>query len=219
MKIKWLGHSCFLITTIQGHKILTDPYDRTVGYKAENIEADIVSISHEHFDHNYRAMLKNMDKAIYLDKPGSFSFKNGLIEVKGISAFHDRDFGARRGKNVIFVFNADGIKICHCGDLGHILTDSQVEEIGKVDVLMVPVGGTYTIDYKEASIVCGQLKPRWIIPMHYKTEMLKFPIDGVDKFLGIMDNYEVSREQEFIPDINASDKSSHKEEIIVLDYK
>ena len=219
MKIKWLGHSCFLITTSKGYKILTDPYDHTVGYKVENIDADIVTISHEHFDHNYRAMLKNMDKAIFLDKPGSFSFKDGLIEVKGVSTFHDSESGAKRGKNTVFVFGIEGIKICHCGDLGHILTEIQIEEIGKVDILMVPVGGIYTIDYREASIVCSLLKPRWIIPMHYKTEMLKFSTDGVDKFLKVMDKFEVAKEQEFFLDMNAPDKGAHKEGIILLDYK
>lgn len=179
MNIKWLGHSCFKLTSEKGTVIVTDPFDESVGYPMPNVKADIVTSSHSHFDHNYFKAVKG--KFDIVDTVGEHNIKG--INIKGVNTFHDDEHGAKRGKNIVFVFDIDGIRVCHMGDLGHVLTEKQVEEIGPVDVLLIPVGGYYTIDAKQAVEVMNQLKPKITIPMHYKTEFINFPIDTVDNFL------------------------------------
>lgn len=179
MILKWFGHACFLITSENGTRVLTDPFDEKVGYPLPEAEADIVTTSHSHYDHNNVGIVRGAFQ--HLDKPGAY-LANG-IEIKGISTFHDADSGAKRGENTVFVFKIDGIRLCHCGDLGHALTPGQVEEIGEVDILLVPVGGVYTVDAAGAAEVMRQLKPAITIPMHYKTKALSFFLDGPDKFL------------------------------------
>lgn len=179
MKIKYFGHACFLITASNGLKILTDPYDDSIGYKIGKISADIVTTSHSHFDHSYLRRLVGNYQVIKTD--GTHNGKG--ISFEGISTFHDRTQGKERGSNIIFLFEVDGIKICHLGDLGHILTSSQVVGINGVDILLLPVGGTFTINAREATEVILQILPRVVIPMHYKTKELNFSIDGVDRFL------------------------------------
>lgn len=212
MKIKWLGHACFLITSDSGVRILTDPFDETVGYELPNVEADIVASSHDHFDHNHLSVVKGSFKV--LDKPGKFSEKG--IEVNGVSTYHDKSKGSERGKNVIFNFLIDGINLCHCGDLGHVLTEEQVKEIGKVDILLVPVGGTFTVNASEAYEVVKQLNPKVTIPMHFKTDVLDFPIDGVDKFISVAGTGKKLGKQEI--EIN-KDNLSEFSPIVVLSYK
>ncbi len=182
MKIKWFGQSCFMITSKNGTKILTDPYKKMLGYKLPEIEANIVSTSHDHGDHNNIQAVKG--KFMHINKLGSFS-KDG-IEIKGVQTFHDKVSGAKRGKNTIYNFKVDGLNICHCGDLGHILDSNLVNEIGTVDILLLPVGGRATIDAIDAVNVMKQLKPRVVIPMHYRTKALGifgFIFAKVDKFI------------------------------------
>lgn len=179
MKIKWLGHSCFLITGGNGVRILTDPFDETVGYQLPAVEADIVTSSHDHFDHNHIGVVKG--DFVHLNEPGPYRERD--IEIRGIGSYHDDQGGQKRGDNIIFTFRFEGISVCHLGDLGHLLEDEQIRAIGPVDILLVPVGGTYTIDYRQAVDLIGQLEPKLVIPMHYKTPAMGFDIDGVDKFL------------------------------------
>lgn len=179
MKIKWLGHSCFLITGGNGVRILTDPFDETVGYQLPAVEADIVTSSHDHFDHNHIGVVKG--DFVHLNEPGPYRERD--IEIRGIGSYHDGQGGQKRGDNIIFTFRLEGISVCHLGDLGHLLEDEQIRAIGPVDILLVPVGGTYTIDYRQAVDLIGQLEPKLVIPMHYKTPAMGFDIDGVDKFL------------------------------------
>ena len=179
MRIKWLGHACFLLTSENGTRVVTDPFDKTVGYAAPAVEADIVTTSHNHFDHNHVSVVRG--DFIIIDGAGSFSEKG--INITGVSAFHDENKGAKRGANIIYRYDIDGVKVCHCGDLGHVLSPEQVSEIGEADVLLIPVGGTYTLDAAGASEVVRQLRAAVTIPMHYKTPAINFPIDGVDKFL------------------------------------
>ena len=182
MKIKWLGHSCFLLTADNGVTILTDPFDSSVGYKVPEVAADIVSTSHDHFDHNYiKAVIGDF---FHVNKTGTFFHKG--IEINGVAAFHDEENGAQRGKIIIYKFIVDGIHICHCGDLGHLLTPKHVEEIGHVDILLIPVGGFYTIGPSQAVEVVNMLHPSVIIPMHFKTSVIKFPIEGVENFLQLI---------------------------------
>src|SRR5471030_901399 len=141
MKIKWFGQSCFIITSENGTKVLTDPFKKMLGYKLPEIEANIVSTSHEHGDHNNINAVKS--SFVHINELGEFS-EDG-IEIKGVETFHDKFSGSKRGKNTVYNFKIDEINICHCGDLGHILTSNQIEEIGNVDILLLPVGGLATI--------------------------------------------------------------------------
>jgi len=179
MKIKWLGHASFLITSDTGIKIITDPYETGSGLSYGEIteSADIVTVSHEHSDHNNAAAVGGNPQVVR----GATNVKG--VEFKAISCCHDEAGGKDRGKNTILCFEVDGIKVCHLGDLGHRLSERQVAELGEVDILFVPVGGFFTIDARVATEVCDQLNPRVVIPMHYKTANCDFPIAGVEQFL------------------------------------
>ncbi len=179
MKIKWLGHASFMITSDSGIRIITDPYvtAENLNYGEIKESADIVTVSHEHGDHNYVSAVRGNPEAVR----GTAKVKG--IEFKGIPAYHDDAEGQQRGKNTIFCFTVDGVRVCHLGDLGHPLNDKQTAELGNVDILLIPVGGVYTIDAKVASQLCDRLKPKVIIPMHFKNDKCTFPIAGVDEFL------------------------------------
>ena len=184
MKIKYLAHATFLITSESGVKIVTDPYKAGGGIKHADIKetADVVTVSHEHGDHNNAGAIRGSPQV--LREGGSVK---GL-KFKAVTAAHDDKGGSQRGRNTIFCFTVDGVNICHCGDLGHALTEAQVKAIGRVDVLMIPVGGFFTIDAKTATRVVEQLNPKVIIPMHFKTEKLDFPIAGTDEFTTVKSN-------------------------------
>jgi L-ascorbate metabolism protein UlaG (beta-lactamase superfamily) len=181
MKIKWLGHASFLITSDSGLRVITDPYTRGGGITYGQIQeaADIVTVSHKHQDHNNVGVVKG--KPTVVDAPGMRNVKG--IEFLGIPTYHDEAKGAQRGSNIIFCFTLDGVHVCHLGDLGHELDAEKVKEIGAVDVLLIPVGGFYTIDARQAVGVCEALKPRVVIPMHVKTVKCDYPITGVEDFL------------------------------------
>jgi len=191
---------------------MTDPFDDQVGYKLPVVEADIVTSSHDHFDHNNFSIVKGSFKRI--NKPGKYSERG--IEITGVSTYHDESKGAKRGTNVVFKYVIDGVRICHCGDLGHVLSPEQVREIGEVDVLLVPVGGTFTVNAGEAYKVVKQLKPAVTVPMHFKTPDMGFPIDGVDKFLAAAGGGVKAGKQEI--EIEKGNISALPD-VMVLDYK
>lgn len=179
MKIKWLGHASFLITSDKGVKIITDPYvtGGPLTYGEIKESADIVTVSHEHGDHNNPGAVRGNPKVL----KGSGKVKG--IDVQALPVFHDEANGSKRGKDTIFCFDVDGVKVCHVGDLGHQLSAEQATSMGKVDVLLIPVGGYYTMDVPTATHLAEQLKPKVIIPMHYKTDKCSYPITVVDDFL------------------------------------
>lgn len=180
MKVTWLGHSCFLLQGEEGITILLDPFfEDSVGYPLPKLKADMVMISHDHTDHNNVDAAGSNSQVIF--GPGEYS-RLGL-EIRGIRSFHDQKKGRLRGENTIFCFELEGIRICHLGDLGHILSPSQISEIGPVDLLFLPVGGRYTIDSEGADEVMRQIHPALVVPMHYRTGKLGFKLDGVDEFL------------------------------------
>jgi L-ascorbate metabolism protein UlaG (beta-lactamase superfamily) len=181
MKVKWLGHASFLITSEDGKKIIMDPYTvaRGIHYDPINEAADVVTISHDHGDHNNDKAITGNPEVIKGE--GSRNVKG--IEFRGISSHHDDAQGSKRGNNTIFCFTIDGIRICHLGDLGHPLNDKQIADIGAVDMLFIPVGGHFTIDASQATALYQSLKPRVTIPMHYKTPKSDYPIATVDEFL------------------------------------
>ncbi len=182
MEVKWYGHAAFLLQG-EGIKIITDPYEPGayggISYGPIKDEADIVTVSHDHSDHNYVAGLPGSPQVV----KGAGQHQVKGIVFKGIATYHDRSKGSERGPNTIFTFTLDGIRVCHLGDLGHTLSEQEVKEIGEVDLLLIPVGGFYTIDPKEATTVMEQIKPHRVIPMHFKTPKCNFPIEGVEAFL------------------------------------
>jgi len=191
MTIKFLGHAAFLIASEDGVRIITDPYepegyDGALRYGPITDEADIVTVSHDHADHNYVAGVPGNPVVV------TESIKLSGISFRTIDSYHDDAQGAERGINRIFCFEVDGIRICHLGDLGHLLSPEQVALIGKVDVLLIPVGGHFTIDAQAATRVIDQLQPSVVIPMHFKTPKVDFPIGPVDDFLAGKQNVEDS---------------------------
>jgi L-ascorbate metabolism protein UlaG (beta-lactamase superfamily) len=186
MEITWYGHSCFLIKDSKGRKVLTDPFDNSVGYQKPNVVVDVVTISHNHFDHNFTEGLPGTPSIV--NNCGYFNVCD--IPINGIPSFHDKVKGAKRGENIIYIYEVDGFRLCHLGDLGHLLTDDDINMIGELDVLFIPVGGNFTVDGKEASDIAKKINSHLVIPMHYKTRAISFPIDGVENFITNMKNGE-----------------------------
>ncbi|EQB63951.1 MAG: beta-lactamase fold-like protein Zn-dependent hydrolase [candidate division Zixibacteria bacterium RBG-1] len=179
--IKWLGHAHFLISNNKV-KIALDPFDSSVGYPMPDVSADILLMSHGHLDHNNASAVKG--NPVQITGYGKKSAKG--IDFTGVKTYHDDQQGkSGRGENTVFVWEMEGIRFAHCGDLGHLLTEQNLKEIGAVDVVMIPVGGFYTIDSKVATQNIEKLKPKVVIPMHYKQPFMgdDFPIDKVDVFL------------------------------------
>lgn len=172
MKVKWCGHSCFLLTSAAGFKLLMDPFkpESYLSYPRVRAAADAVTVSHEHYDHNYLDDITGKPEVLR----GSLDRRIDGVHIKGISVFHDGVQGKERGPNTIFCVNMDGINICHLGDLGHVLVATEINRIGKVDLLLVPVGGIFTIGVDEAGEVISALKPAITMPMHYKTAECQF---------------------------------------------
>ncbi len=182
MKVKWLGHACFLLTSESGLRIMTDPYTAGVfglDYAPPSEVADIVTVSHDHADHNNVADVKGNPQVVQ----GEGSQEAKGIQFKGVASAHDQASGKERGSNTIFCFALDGINVCHLGDLGHDLPEQTMADIGGVDVLLIPVGGNFTIDAAVASRVCQKLAPKVVIPMHFKNDRCPgFPVAGVEDF-------------------------------------
>jgi L-ascorbate metabolism protein UlaG (beta-lactamase superfamily) len=185
MKIKYFGHAAFKITQEKyGVRIITEPYepnsyDGAIGYSEIEDEAEIVTVSHTHPDHNNFIGITSKPEII---KTIGRVEKGGII-LNGVETYHDTAKGANRGKNIVYTITADDITICHLGDLGHPLTEEQVKKIGSVDVLLIPVGGGPTIDKGAVDSVINALKPKIIIPMHYKSDKCSLNIAGLDQFL------------------------------------
>lgn len=179
MEIKWYGHSCFLMTDGNGVRILTDPYGSHIGYELPQISADAVTISHEHSDHNNISPV--ISNTVIIRSPGEYEVKG--VKIIGIETDHDRCGGALRGKNVMFIYELDGMRVLHCGDLGIIPPEETIEKIGHIDVMMVPIGAIYTIDDLEAREFANIIKPKVVIPMHYKTAKLKMELCGLAPFV------------------------------------
>ena len=178
MEISWLGHSCFKLKGKQA-TVITDPYSPDLGYSLGKQTARVVTVSHQHPGHSFTQGIDGNPKPV--TGPGEYEISNVLII--GVAAFHDNDRGSTRGKNTIYLIEMDEVSICHLGDLGHVLTDEQVEELGDVDVLLLPVGGVSTVDAPVATEIVRQLEPKIVIPMHYKTQAIKRELEPVDRFL------------------------------------
>ena len=208
MKIIWLGHASFLIET-GATRIITDPFDESTGYRIPSVSADLVTVSHDHYDHNAVDWVAGEPRIV--SSPGETRFRE--VEILGVPSFHDKEKGRLRGRNTIFVIKAEGLTVCHLGDLGHLLEPEQVEAIGEVDVLLVPVGGTYTITADEAVKLVAAMKPRVTVPMHFKAPPCKINVSPLEDFTRHYDRVvklpylEISREG-----------MASLPEVVVLDY-
>lgn len=218
MEIKYLGHSSFRLKGKNG-TVVTDPFDsKMVGLNyPSGVSAEIVTVSHQHGDHNQVDRVKgtaNRAEPLVLDQPGEYE-ANG-ISVFGVSSWHDNEKGAKRGENVIFVFQIDGVTIAHLGDLGHELSKEKIEEIGPVDVVLIPVGGEFTIGPEEAKKVILELSPGIVVPMHYKAPGMTAEFDGlatVDQFLEKAGFEKVRREDKLKVDSSSLPEDT---EVVVL---
>jgi len=214
-KIYWAGQSCFQISVSNSRDhsadIVIDPYDEKIGLKLPNLSADILLVTHDHYDHNDVKSVKG--DPFLIQGPGEYEVKG--VFVQGIPSFHDDKEGKERGQNTIYVIEAEDMKFCHLGDLGQKqLTDEQLEKIDGIDVLMIPVGGTYTIDSSEAQKVISQIEPKIVIPMHYALPKNKIKLDEVSKFLKTMGKNSVIPQDKFT--IKASALPKDGIEIVVL---
>lgn len=217
MKITWLGHASFLIESRDGTRIVTDPfesgsYDGAVGYTPIECVADAVTVSHDHADHNAVDCVKGDPEVVRGTEPVTIK----EIGIRGISTYHDENKGKDRGRNTVYVMEIEGMRVAHLGDLGHTLTNEERDALGNVDVIFAPVGGYYTIGPDEAKQVAEQLGAKVIVPMHYKTDALGFPIQPVDDFLKLMGNVERANGTSF--EIQRSDLPEVAK-VVVLDYE
>lgn len=223
-RLSWMGQSCFLLETAAGTRVVMDPIPKGIGYQLPlGLKADAITVSHEHPDHNNVALLVNKPRilrGLTADKKGWARIDEKVkdVAIRSVGVYHDDEKGASRGLNTVFVFEVSGLRIAHLGDLGHLLTDEQLSAIGSVDVALVPVGGFYTIDARQATRVIDQLHPRLIVvPMHYKTDVLTVKeLVGVEDFLAGKSN--VRREKSNTLTLTTV-KARAATEIVVLQYK
>lgn len=182
MEIKYYGHSCFSLRG-KNAALITDPYSPEIGFKLPRLAADVVTVSHDHYDHNNvdAVQAKTREELFIADGPGEYEVAG--ISIFGVASYHDASQGKTGGKNTIYAITLDGIKLAHLGDLGHLLNDKQIEEINGIDVLFIPVGGTYTLGATQAVEVIGQIEPKIVIPMHYQLPRLKIKLVPVEDFL------------------------------------
>jgi len=204
MYIQHQGHSCFRFSD-KDSSIIVDPFSKETGLRTPKIKDDMVLVSHGHFDHSNLEDVS--EETVIINGPGEYEMKG--IYIKGIPSYHDNSKGSERGLNTIYIVQMDGVSLCHMGDFGQDkLEEEQLEKIGDVDVLMIPVGGKYTIDGKQAVQISSQIEPKIIIPMHYKVSDLKIDIDGPEKFLK-----EVGLTPEKTDKLRVSQKTLPQEEI------
>jgi L-ascorbate metabolism protein UlaG (beta-lactamase superfamily) len=178
MEISWLGYSCFRLKG-KTTTVITDPCPPEIGYSLDKTAANIVTVSHNHPNHSYLQGVSGEPRQIL--RPGEYEV--GGVLIIGLSAYHDAENGKILGKNTVYAIEVDDVTICHLGDLGHPLSPAQIEELGNVDVLLIPVGGVNTISASQAAALVRSIEPKIVIPMHYKTLTLTKEMENVDKFL------------------------------------
>jgi L-ascorbate metabolism protein UlaG (beta-lactamase superfamily) len=177
LDVTWLGHGCFRLRG-RSAAAVTDPYPPSIGLKLQRLDGNLVTVSHEHENHNYTQVMRD---AYEIRGPGEYEVAG--VSVIGVPTYHDAEKGGKHGRNTIYLIEIDDVRVCHLGDLGHPLDDSEAEAISSPDVLLVPVGGRTTIDAAQAAAVVRQLEPRFVVPMHYKIPGLKLELDSLDRFL------------------------------------
>ena len=208
-EIKWFGHACFRLRA-RDATILTDPVPRSFGYKIDKQRADIVTLSHDDPGHTAMELFSNSPKLV--NGPGEYEMND--VFITGIRTYHDERKGAERGRNTAYLFQLEDVIVCHLGDLGHALTEEQVETLSSVDVLIVPVGGGTVLDAARAVEVVGQLEPKMVIPMQYQTAVGDRGRDPLERFLKEMGVAEVAPRDKLV--VRASDLRETTE-VVVLD--
>jgi L-ascorbate metabolism protein UlaG (beta-lactamase superfamily) len=177
LDVTWLGHGCFRLRG-RSAAVVTDPFPPAIGLKLPRLDADLVTISHEHENHNYTQVMRD---AYEIRGPGEYEVAG--VSVIGVPTFHDAQKGAKHGRNTVYLIEIDDVRVCHLGDLGHALDDAEAEAISAPDVLLVPVGGHTSINAAQAAEIVRQLEPRFVVPMHYAIPGLKLELDPLDRFL------------------------------------
>lgn len=215
MKIQYLGHSCFKLTESTGTTIITDPY-KGIGYELpKGLKADAVTVSHSHFDHNHVKAIGGHPRV--LDKEGFYELPG--VEITGIKSYHDNQGGRQRGENIIYKFRMDGLEVCHLGDLGEECSSELLEMILPVNILLIPVGGTYTVDAELAKEYVDRIMPEIVIPMHYKTRSLNLDLDldKADAFLDLFDDEETEISGLDTLEFSREDLTEEKTKIILME--
>lgn len=217
MQIIWHGHAFFQIIVNQGKEqkinIAIDPFSEEVGLRVPSLQADILLITHDHYDHNNVKAIKG--SPFLIEGPGEYEIKGAYVQ--GIAAYHDKSQGKERGRVTIYTIEAEGIKLCHLGDFGQKeLTSEQIDKIGECDILMIPVGGIYTISGQEAAKIIPELEPKIVIPMHYQLPKLKLKskLEGLEKFLKAFGQKGITAQPKL--SIKKRDLTENKTKIIVL---
>lgn len=177
MDVTWLGHGCFRLRG-RGAAVVTDPYPPAIGLKLSRLDADLVTVSHEHDNHNYTQIVR---EAYEIRGPGEYEVAG--VSVIGVPTYHDAAKGAKHGRNTVYLIEIDDVRVVHLGDLGHKLDDAEAEAVASTDVLLVPVGGRTALNAAQAAEVVRQLEPRFVVPMHYAIPGLKLELDTLDRFL------------------------------------
>lgn len=212
MTIQWYGQSCFKINSPGGHlTVVTDPFDKSIGLTPPRISADIVTVSHDHFDHNNIKTVSG--DPFVINMPGEYEVKG--VKIIGVNSFHDNEQGKERGSNTIYLIEMDDLTVCHLGDFGEeTLSPNQLEALNTVNILIIPVGGVYTIDASKAGKIIKQVEPNIVIPMHYKIKGLKVDLDGVDKFTKEMGMEKTTPVNKFT--VKKKDLNSKKMEVVLM---
>ncbi|MBO7156567.1 MAG: MBL fold metallo-hydrolase [Clostridia bacterium] len=188
MKIEWLGHASFKLTESTGITIVTDPYEEDkVGVKFPKVSSAVVTVSHDHFDHNCVSAVEDVTTVI--NSTGSYDLDG--VDIYGFKSYHDEKKGALRGKNIVFRFRMDGVEVCHLGDIGEPLSPMLAELIGSINILLIPVGGKYTINAEQAKEYVDLLMPDVVIPMHYMCDGYKTEVDELDDFLDLFSDKDI----------------------------
>ena len=212
MKIRYLGHSCFSLTESTGTTVVCDPFG-DVGFSMPRVRADVVTVSHDHYDHNNTASVSG--SPVVLNEECQEEIEG--VSITGIKSYHDDEEGGKRGKNLIFKFRLDGVEVCHLGDLGEDRSSSLIETLLPVHVLMIPVGGKYTIDSEQAKEYVDRIMPSIVIPMHYKTKGLDLDIDKPDSFLDMFDEEEVEYLEDSEIELTRDDLTEDVTKVILME--
>lgn len=213
MKITWLGHSSFLLEESTGTKIVTDPFKDYVGYSMPSVEADIVTISHNHDDHNNVSSV--LGDPTLLNRAGAYEI--GGVHILAQRSYHDDKKGAKRGENLIFKYRMDGVDICHMGDIGEECNAMLVESLMPVNILLIPVGGTFTVDAEGAKEYVDHIMPDVVIPMHYKTKDCDFDIDKVNEFISLFDDENVIYAEGETVEFDRADFDGEDTKVLILE--
>jgi len=207
-----LGHGFFRVRG-RGAAVVTDPYPPAIGLKLSRMDAEVVTVSHDHENHSYTQVVR--DGAYEIRGPGEYEVAG--VSVIGVPTYHDEQRGARHGRNTVYLIEIDDVRVCHLGDLGHKLDDAEAEAVASPDVLLVPVGGRTAMNAAQAAEVVRQLEPRYVVPMHYAIPGLKLELDPIDRFLKEM-GVTASEPQPKLA-VQKSSVSEYETKVVVLEAK